>query len=75
MEPQRAFYPARASCWSSSLDRSGLAPWLQVEALPAHVLEVWRNLLAGGKVQGLTAKATGLVNVPLPDVRGSEGGH
>ena len=57
------------------LDRSGLAPWLQVEAEPAYVLEVGRDLLPGGKVKGLASKAAGLVDVALPDVRGGKGGH
>lgn len=62
--------PGKGKLFVQLLDRLGLAPGLQVEAEPAHVLEIRGNLLAGGKVKGLASKATGLIDVALADVGG-----
>jgi hypothetical protein len=42
--------PGKGELFVELLDRSDLAPWLQIEREPAHVLEVGRHLLAGSKV-------------------------
>src|SRR5215212_2958476 len=56
-------------------DGRGVAPRLQVEPQPADILQVGRDLLALGELQGIAAKAAGLVNVALVGVRCGQGGQ
>jgi len=54
-------------------DRLGVAPRLQVEPQPAHVLQVGRDLLALCQRERVGADAAGLVDVALADVRRGQG--
>ena len=56
-------------------DRLRVAPRLQVESEPAHILEVRRHLLAIRKCERVGADAAGLIDVALANVRRGQGGQ